>query len=155
LDTGTVTISDRMGGAIASTSISTRCKAALTKVTAGFGKLVKRAHSERNRPMRKPMPSSPAVASMLQARAVAARPLTGALIGTVKDVQGAVLPGAVVRVSSPTVIGGPKILTTNQNRQLRFPALPPGLYELDIEVQGFKAHSELKRSCSTERGRRR
>ena len=83
-----------------------------------------------------------AAACMLQAGAVAAQPLTGALIGTVKDAQGAVLRGAIVRVSSPAVIGGAETLTTNQNGQLRFPALPPGLYVLAIEVQGFKAYHE-------------
>ena len=65
----------------------------------------------------------------------AAQGLTGALIGTVKDAQGGVLPGAIVRVSSPALIGGPMTLTTNEKGQLRFPALPPGLYALDIEAR--------------------
>ena len=39
---------------------------------------------------------------------VAAQGVTGALIGTVKDAQGGVLPGAVVRVGSPALIGGPQ-----------------------------------------------
>jgi hypothetical protein len=68
--------------------------------------------------------------------------LTGALIGTVKDAQGGVLPGAVVRVSSPALIGGPAILTTNEKGQLRFPALPPGPYVFDIELQGFSPYHE-------------
>ena len=70
----------------------------------------------------------------------AAQGLTGALIGTVKDEQGGVLPGAVVRVSSPALIGGPATLTTNEKGQLRFPALPPGPYVLDIEMQGFATY---------------
>ena len=37
----------------------------------------------------------------------AAQEVTGTLIGTVKDAQGGVLRGAVVRVSSPALIGGP------------------------------------------------
>ena len=36
----------------------------------------------------------------------AAQALTGALIGTVKDEQGGILPGALVRVTSPALIGG-------------------------------------------------
>ena len=71
-----------------------------------------------------------------------AQGLTGALIGTVKDAQGGVLPGAVVRVSSPALIGGPATLTTNEKGQLRFPALPPGSYVLDIELQGFATYHE-------------
>ncbi len=72
----------------------------------------------------------------------AAQGLTGALIGTVKDAQHAVLPGAVVRVSSPALIGGALTLITNEKGQLRFPALPPGLYTLDIELPGFTAFHE-------------
>ena len=83
-----------------------------------------------------------ATACVLQAHVAAAQVLTGALIGTVKDVQGGFLPGAVVRVSSPALIGGPETLTTNEKGQLRFPALPPGLYVLDIEAQGFSAYHE-------------
>jgi hypothetical protein len=83
-----------------------------------------------------------AAACVLQPRLVPAQALTGALIGTVKDAQGGVLTGAVVRVSSPALIGGPATLTTNEKGQLRFPALPPGSYVLDIEFQGFTAYHE-------------
>ena len=69
---------------------------------------------------------------VLEAAMATAQGLMGALIGTVKDAQGGVLPGAVVRVSSPVLIGGPETLTTNEKGQLRFPALPPGKYALDI-----------------------
>ena len=70
-------------------------------------------------------------------RATAAQGLTGALIGTVRDAQGGVLPGAAVRVSSPALIGGPASVVTNDKGQMRFLALPPGVYVLDIEIQGF------------------
>ena len=76
-------------------------------------------------------------ASVLLPPMAAAQGLTGALIGTVKDAQGGVLPGAVVRVGSPALIGGQLTMTTNEKGQLRFPALPPGPYVLDIEMQGF------------------
>ena len=78
-----------------------------------------------------------AAACVLQPLLASAQGLTGALIGTVKDAQGGVLTGAVVRVSSPALIGGPATLTTNEKGQLRFPALPPGPYVLDIEFQGY------------------
>jgi hypothetical protein len=67
----------------------------------------------------------------------AAQGLTGALIGTVKDDQGGVLPGAHIHISSPALLGGLAELTTNEKGQLRFPALPPGAYVLDIALQGF------------------
>ncbi|MDQ3213326.1 MAG: TonB-dependent receptor, partial [Acidobacteriota bacterium] len=69
--------------------------------------------------------------------AAAAQGLTGELIGTVRDAQGGVLSGAAVRVSSPALIGGSVATTTNEKGQLRFPALPPGPYVLDIEMKGF------------------
>src|SRR4051812_39782564 len=71
-----------------------------------------------------------------------AQGLTGSLIGTVGDAQGGVLPGAVVRVGSPALIGGPAKLITNEKGQLRFLALPPGPYVLDIELQGFATYHE-------------
>src|SRR5258706_10157255 len=71
-----------------------------------------------------------------------AQGLTGAIIGTVKDAQGGILPGAVVRVSSTALIGGLATLTTSEKGQLRFPTLPPGNYALDIELPGFAPYHE-------------
>ena len=70
-----------------------------------------------------------------------AQPLTGTLMGTVSDAQGAVVQGATVRLTSPALIGGPATLTTNDKGQLRFPLLPPGVYALDIERRGLRALS--------------
>jgi TonB-dependent receptor-like protein/carboxypeptidase family protein len=67
----------------------------------------------------------------------AAQGLTGALIGTVKDDQGGVLPGVSVHVSSPALIGGRLTQTTNERGQFRFLVLPPGRYVLDIEFPRF------------------
>jgi Carboxypeptidase regulatory-like domain/TonB dependent receptor-like, beta-barrel len=74
--------------------------------------------------------------------AALAQGLTGALIGTVRDAQGGVLPGATVRVSSPAVMGGSTIQTTSERGQVRFPSLPPGAYVLDIELAGFAPFHE-------------
>ena len=71
-----------------------------------------------------------------------AQGLTGALIGTVTDAQDGVVSGAIARLSSPALIGGPETVTTNQKGQIRFPALPPGVYVLDIERQGFASYHE-------------
>jgi TonB dependent receptor/Carboxypeptidase regulatory-like domain len=71
-----------------------------------------------------------------------AQGLTGAIIGTVKDAQGGMLPGALARVSSDALIGGPATLTTNEKGQLRFATLPPGSYALDIELAGFSPYHE-------------
>ena len=82
------------------------------------------------------------VAGVLLPAIVAAQGLTGALIGTVRDEQGGVLVGARVKVSSPALIGGPETVLTSDKGQLRFPSLPPGLYALAIELQGFTSYDE-------------
>ena len=74
--------------------------------------------------------------------ATAAQGLTGALMGTLKDEQGGALPGARVRVSSPALIGGAEARTTDDKGHLRFPVLAPGLYALDIDLQGFASYHE-------------
>jgi hypothetical protein len=73
---------------------------------------------------------------------VHAQGLTGALVGTVKDEQGAVLSDAVVRLTSPALIGGVATTTTDDRGQLRFPVLLPGSYALDIERAGFAPYHE-------------
>ena len=70
-------------------------------------------------------------------RLAAGQGQTGTLVGTVRDEQGAAVQGATVRLSSPALIGGPALLVTNDKGQLRFPALFPGSYALDIEMRGF------------------
>ena len=84
-----------------------------------------------------------------------AQGLTGALIGTVKDDQGAVVARALVRLSSTALIGGPQTVTTGERGAWRFAALPPGLYTLDIEGKGFAAYHEdrigIGASTTTER----
>jgi hypothetical protein len=42
-----------------------------------------------------------------------AQGLTGALVGTLKDVSGGVIPGALVRVTSPALIGGERQTTSS------------------------------------------
>jgi hypothetical protein len=83
-----------------------------------------------------------AAASVLIPRPARAQVLTGALVGTVRDAQGAVVPGAIVRTASAMLIGGPATTTTNDRGQWRFPVLPPGPYVLDIGLSGFAPYHE-------------
>ncbi len=62
---------------------------------------------------------------------------TGAIDGTVVDKDGAPLPGVNVTVSSPNLMGT-RSLQTGTDGLFRFPALPPGLYSVRAELQGFK-----------------
>src|SRR5262249_49902663 len=75
-------------------------------------------------------------------RAITAQALTGTVIGTVKDAQGGVVPAGLGRVSWAALIGGSATLTTDGKGQWRFPALPPGQYTLDVELQGFAPFHE-------------
>jgi hypothetical protein len=61
----------------------------------------------------------------------------GGITGTVTDSSGAAIPGADVTVTN-TANGGMRNTTTNTEGLYTFPSLPPGVYELKAELQGFK-----------------
>jgi hypothetical protein len=83
------------------------------------------------------------VAWVLAHQVAGAQTLTGTLSGTVKDEQGGVLSGAVVRVTSRELIGGERQTTTSDRGQWRLPVLPPGSYTLTVELlPRFKTHRE-------------
>src|SRR4051812_1267798 len=67
---------------------------------------------------------------------------TGTIQGRVADTSGAILPGVTVTASSPSMIGT-QTQVTNENGAYRFPAVPPGVYELSFELAGFNT---MKRS---------
>jgi carboxypeptidase family protein len=70
-----------------------------------------------------------------------AQGLTGTLVGTVRDMDGGVLPGAVVRVTSPALMGGERQTVSSDRGQWRLPVLPPGQYALIVELAPrFTAH---------------
>jgi hypothetical protein len=75
-------------------------------------------------------------------RVADAQSLTGALIGSVNDIDGGALSEAHVRITSPALIGRELTTTTNARGRLRFAALPPGSYALDIEMTGFAPYHE-------------
>ena len=68
--------------------------------------------------------------------AAAAQEQTGSIQGVVKDPQGAVLPGAVVEARNP--LGGATTAVASTDGVYRFPALPPGTYEISATLQGFR-----------------
>ncbi|HPW17696.1 MAG TPA: TonB-dependent receptor [Candidatus Aminicenantes bacterium] len=61
---------------------------------------------------------------------------TGAIRGAVTDDQGQPLPGVSVTVTSPNLMGS-RVFVTDAQGQFRFPALPPGDYQVKAEIQGF------------------
>src|SRR6266581_5072578 len=65
-----------------------------------------------------------------------AQETTGGIQGTVKDPQGAVIPGATVEVSSPALIGK-KTATTDSGGFFHIEQLPPGIYSITVKAAGF------------------
>ena len=72
---------------------------------------------------------------------------TGTIQGRVADSSGAVLPGVTVTATSPSMIGT-QTQVTNENGSYRFPAVPPGVYELTFELAGFSTVKRERRRRS-------
>ena len=73
----------------------------------------------------------------LTAGSVFAQRQTGAITGTVLDVDGNPLPGVTVEVSSPSLLGGVQAQFTSTKGSYRFINLPPGTYKLVFKLEGF------------------
>jgi hypothetical protein len=67
-----------------------------------------------------------------------AQETTGGLQGTVKDPSGAVVPGATVTVTTPTLVGS-KVVVTDAAGYYRFANLPPGSYTILVKAAGFQS----------------
>ena len=72
----------------------------------------------------------------------AAQQTTGEIIGKITDDSGAFLPGVTVTIRGAGLPGAPTI-TSSGAGTYRFAALPPSVYELEFELQGF---TTLKRT---------
>lgn len=82
-----------------------------------------------------------AVLSLLLVVAFAVPPVaavqdTATVVGTVRDEQGGVLPGATVTARN-TNTGFSRVAVSDAEGRYRLPALPPGPYELTAELSGF------------------
>ena len=73
---------------------------------------------------------------------------TGTIQGRAADSSGALLPGVTVTATSPSMMGT-QTQVTNENGSYRFPAVPPGTYELTFELAGF---STVKRTATISLG---
>jgi hypothetical protein len=72
---------------------------------------------------------------MAAAAGVEAQSLTGTITGTVRDEQGAVLPGVSVTLTGRT---GSQTTVTDSEGAYRFPGLEPGMYIVLAELAGFQ-----------------
>jgi hypothetical protein len=77
--------------------------------------------------------------------------LTGSVEGTVKDQTGAVLPGVTVTLSSPGLLGGPRVQVTEIDGAYRFRNLNPGTYSLLFELPGFQRVERTGLAVSADR----
>lgn len=62
------------------------------------------------------------------------------VIGNVKDQTGAVVPGATVTAKNQET-GLTRTDITNDKGDFRLPALPPGIYKVSVELQGFNSET--------------
>ena len=68
---------------------------------------------------------------------VSAQTGAGSITGSVKDVNGAAVPGATVTLVNPTSSVS-QTVTTNEDGIFVSPQLPPGTYTVSVEKEGFK-----------------
>lgn len=85
--------------------------------------------------------------SLLAAWPAMAQEQSGSMSGFVKDSSGAVLPGVTVEARSPQVVGV-STATTDARGVFRFPALPPGVYEISATLAGFKTGKVSNKSVA-------
>jgi len=77
-------------------------------------------------------------ATLLASAGWAQSKTTAALTGTVTDDSGAAVPGASVEVTSPALIGGARLATTDEGGRFRFPEVAPGIYTAVVTLEGFQ-----------------
>ena len=64
--------------------------------------------------------------------------INGTIEGTVKDEQGALLPGVTVTLTNIDTGGDPRVVVSNESGLYRAPLLSLGTYRVSAELQGFK-----------------
>lgn len=63
---------------------------------------------------------------------------TGSILVKAADEQGAVIPGVIVTITSSALVSGQMGGTTDSGGIYRFPSLPPGTYNVKLELAGFQ-----------------
>jgi outer membrane receptor protein involved in Fe transport len=86
--------------------------------------------------MRRSLAALIGLVALASAPVALAQRTTGALVGTVTDDSGAVLPGVAVSLKGEAVVGT-QTATSNEKGYYRFAALPPGTYTVSFALSGF------------------
>lgn len=63
---------------------------------------------------------------------------TGSILVRVNDEQGAGMPGVAITLTSPALVAGSTTGTSDGAGAYRFPSLPPGIYTVTLDLQGFQ-----------------
>src|SRR5437763_11625669 len=87
--------------------------------------------------MRRPLKPILAIVAFLVLAAGTAFAQEGQIAGTVRDSSDAVIPGVIVEVTSPALIGRVRSTTTDGNGQYRITNLPVGTYTVTFTLEGF------------------
>jgi len=82
------------------------------------------------------LPAAAFVCMLLIASPALGQEQRGSIEGTITDAQGTALPGVQVEARSPALVGVNTVYT-NARGLYRFPALPPGVYEITASLGGF------------------
>ena len=91
--------------------------------------------------------------SLSFAGVVCAQEITGSIVGTVKDANGAAVSGATVTVTDSGTKLVVRTVQTNDDGQYTVRDLPVTTYDISVEAQNFKKHVESK--VQVDVGRRR
>src|ERR1035438_6161450 len=86
--------------------------------------------------------------ALLAGIATFAQAPTGIITGTIADESGAVIPNATIVITNKDT-GSARTVTANAEGLFSAPALPAGIYEVRVELPGFKA---LQREATVEVG---
>jgi len=73
-----------------------------------------------------------------------AQEITGSIVGSVKDPNGAAVKGAAITVTDADKRVVVRTATTNDDGQFSIPDLPVATYEVAVEASSFKKHIESK-----------
>lgn len=64
---------------------------------------------------------------------------TGSILVRTVDVDGVAAPGATVTIRSPNLMVPQMVGITDATGAYRFPSLPPGVYSVQVDLQGFQS----------------
>ena len=73
---------------------------------------------------------------LLFSLSASAQARTGRILGQVTSADGTPLPGATITASSEVVMGGSRTAVTGDTGAYRFAALPPGVYDVMVTMEG-------------------